>query len=246
MIGLLPDELLYSFIGRNFSILPHTNLKTGLKMFLGKVTNLPIVELGSNLQTLEKVLPPEFCYSADYLIHESTLFPFYSPFIPQKRKLQILKIMSEGKCSGLKNMLGMQAGGLFNNGHLRYCPMCVAEDIKRFGEAYFHRNHMIDGSILCSKHGCLIKDYTVIDRVTSRIEFMILDPKYTDLNPVFENDEYVSSILLHIANSSKYLLETNLYNFNCENIHDRYYEVFKSKGFLTPKGYVRQKDLCRE
>ncbi|WP_416761914.1 TnsD family Tn7-like transposition protein [Roseateles sp. So40a] len=36
---------------------------------------------------------------------------------------------------------------------LRYCQQCVASDIRRFGESYWHRAHTLPGVYVCHKHG---------------------------------------------------------------------------------------------
>ena len=45
--------------------------------------------------------------------------------------------------------------------HLRYCPMCLAEDIATYGETYWHRSHQIPYATACPKHGCKIEDSMV-------------------------------------------------------------------------------------
>jgi hypothetical protein len=36
--------------------------------------------------------------------------------------------------------------------YLRYCPLCVAENIAVYGETYWHRKHQLPGSYYCTKH----------------------------------------------------------------------------------------------
>ena len=41
---------------------------------------------------------------------------------------------------------------------LRYCPLCLQEDIEKYGEAYWHRAHQIWVMDKCHKHGCNLLD----------------------------------------------------------------------------------------
>lgn len=37
--------------------------------------------------------------------------------------------------------------------HFHCCPMCISEEIDKFGFAYWHRSHQLDGVEVCHKHG---------------------------------------------------------------------------------------------
>ncbi len=41
--------------------------------------------------------------------------------------------------------------------YLKLCPDCMREDIKRYGEAYYHAEHHIPGMKICPKHLCPLK-----------------------------------------------------------------------------------------
>ena len=42
--------------------------------------------------------------------------------------------------------------------YLRLCPLCVGEDRKKYGEAYWHRKHQMIGIDVCAVHGCRLYD----------------------------------------------------------------------------------------
>ena len=44
------------------------------------------------------------------------------------------------------------------NRQLKYCPLCVIEDRKKYGEAYWHNIHQIRGMPICPVHNCKLHD----------------------------------------------------------------------------------------
>lgn len=42
--------------------------------------------------------------------------------------------------------------------HLRYCPKCVEEEIKKVGQPYWHRSHNVEGVFYCYKHKVLLSE----------------------------------------------------------------------------------------
>lgn len=45
--------------------------------------------------------------------------------------------------------------------HLRYCPICAADDRKAHGETYWHRSHQLFGVNICPVHGCELMNSAV-------------------------------------------------------------------------------------
>ena len=42
--------------------------------------------------------------------------------------------------------------------YLRYCPECVRNDIRKYGETYWHRLVQLPGVQYCPEHGSRIRD----------------------------------------------------------------------------------------
>ena len=45
--------------------------------------------------------------------------------------------------------------------YLKYCPLCTTEDIAKFGETYWHRQHQLSEMIYCVKHQIRLVDSDV-------------------------------------------------------------------------------------
>ena len=44
---------------------------------------------------------------------------------------------------------------------MRYCPLCVKEDRRAYGETYWHRIHQVQGMQICGRHGCYLAESDV-------------------------------------------------------------------------------------
>lgn len=240
------DEILYSVVARYHSISGNTNYKITLQDLFSSQSIIPTIGFPSLLNNLSNKFPEEVRYTANYFINKLTLLPIFIPFLPVKRREKIIFMMKNLKGNGISNLLGIQAGSLFKEHNLKYCPICAQDDINKYGDVYFHRVHQVDGILLCEKHGCILKNYSVDNVFTSRLEYIRLDIKNLDLLVEYIDNKIISEKLQKISKSVKYLLDTELYKYNSDNIHGKYLNLLNERNLLTVKGVVRQKDLSQQ
>jgi hypothetical protein len=244
--GLYKDELFYSFVGRNLSSEPQDVVYAILKNMKIKY-RAPYIQFSSYLKRYSELIPESFKYSSAYIIQSSTRYPLYAPFLLSARKKSVIEKITGDNPNGLYELLGMPGGHLFNNKKsLRYCPLCVVEDIKNHGEAYFHWVHHIDGLIVCPDHGCNIKKYANIDKLPLFNRFYLLEPANIDLNPCQLEDKDTQTRLIHIANQASLLLNINFNKFDIDSVSERYYAHLKEREFITNIAHVRIKELCHQ
>ena len=53
--------------------------------------------------------------------------------------------------------------------NLRYCPVCVKDDMKKHGYFWYRRAHNMPGTIVCHKHKCMLKYYNEKDMLVGDI-----------------------------------------------------------------------------
>ncbi len=46
--------------------------------------------------------------------------------------------------------------------YLRFCPLCLIEDLQQCGETYWHRNHKVSGIRVCLTHGVGLENSRVL------------------------------------------------------------------------------------
>ncbi len=81
---------------------------------------------------------------------------------------------------------------LLINKNLLFCPDCTKNDIEKYGEAYFHREHQIEGIKICPKHRVELRLYDSKTTWENRWNYNKFDSKNLDLNSrkVFDSSQY--------------------------------------------------------
>jgi Tn7-like transposition protein D/TniQ len=87
--------------------------------------------------------------TAEELIQNHTLLPFFLPFLGQARADDFVS-GTEGDGIGLSSSRLLGVGTAIRS--CRYCPECAKEDRKRYGEAYWHRIHQLPSLPVCPSH----------------------------------------------------------------------------------------------
>lgn len=82
-----------------------------------------------------------------------TLAPYHLRYYSEKRKKEILEITRDAGNTKKINVFTRHADTR-RRARLRYCPVCMEEDILKYGESYWHRGHQIWMIKNCVKHGC--------------------------------------------------------------------------------------------
>lgn len=142
------DELLYSIIARykawNGIILDSEAM---YNLFDSKNKYL-YIDLPTNLN----VIGQRAGYDIDFLIHETTLFDFYSLFKNKWIRDDALSMMQGNKRNTLEYALGIYNKEYAKPNFIRFCPECWEEDIKISGESYWRKLHQAPGVVICPKH----------------------------------------------------------------------------------------------
>ena len=135
------------------------------------------------------------------LLLEHTLFKYYARFINvQERK--------EAYQAGIKNkeLLTKKLHILSNkkNYYLRYCPCCVKEDRKKYGECYFHIEHQIYDIRICALHNVLLKDTNIHNDKDGDFAFFTLeqlepDEKFEELK--LDVNYYIAKYVYDVFNA---------------------------------------------
>ena len=88
------------------------------------------------------------------LIEDTTLFPYFAPFLTEKRKTAFFAYMGGSSDNTNENFFLLGLGRLRQpkNLLLRFCKSCVNDDYASLGETYWHRLHQLPGVLICHKH----------------------------------------------------------------------------------------------
>ncbi|MDR7002822.1 TnsD family transposase [Neobacillus niacini] len=242
---LYEDELLYSILARYHLYSGNENTKTTMNDLYGSETICASTILPTSLKLICERLPTPNAYTSEYLINRHTLLPYYAPFIPKERYLELMEIMSESNGKSLFMKLGKTASTVKSPDFLRYCLQCVEEEKVANEESYWHRVHQVEGVMICPKHSSILKESNVMySERKNKHEFISIKKS------VHENDSDVCrehhSFFEHlkfISDQTFYLLNNNIYPFGLENLKNFYIIRLKQEGLVSVSGRIKWVDL---
>jgi TniQ len=211
MIGTLPSpypgELLYSLCARYCDRMQYPSKRSVVQDLFGTRNVIASVWLPSRLNEFVAALAPGHHSSADDLIDNHTLLPFYAPFVLPERLRQLRQDMHGRNGPGIHMRLGIMASRVPLPQWLRLCPQCVEDDRKQYSECYWHRVHQVPGVEVCPIHETRLQNSSVRARsVKTRYEFVPAERALLTPGQPALPDHYLE-ILLRLARDAQWLLD---------------------------------------
>lgn len=163
MIAFFPelyeDELAYSWFSRYYTKSGYLSLRYALDdLYVKRYVN-PDTEFVNELRPEVKELVIKHC-GMENLILGHTMFSSYGRFLPDAKKQEAYRALLDMN-GNFNNLLAIPKNRRGTGRTLRYCPLCVKEDRKAYGETYWHRIHQIQGMQICGRHGCYLAESDV-------------------------------------------------------------------------------------
>lgn len=156
-----PDETWYSIVARYHR--KSGNIKSIMtrKDLFGESARKAINPLAMDYTIADYIrLHGPTLGTAEECFSKYTLAPYQMRYYSKERKEEVLeRILSENEQE--KTSVFTSHMHSRNQTKLRYCPLCLKEDIEKYGESYWHRAHQIWVVDKCFKHGCNLLDSTV-------------------------------------------------------------------------------------
>ncbi len=249
MIGVFldpyPGEILYSAIARNSASLNYPNLRSVGITYFGDPYSIATVALPCRLEYLVTHLPPNTGHTADTLIDEHTLLPFFASFLPLARVTQLRSDMRGAQGMGVHMRVGLMASTVPLPNTLQFCPICAAEDWEQYGEWFWHRQHQVPGVHLCSKHQVWLDMSPVLlanrqtrhSYIAAENAIPCLPPPRALLNTPRE------AKLMAIAQSVEWLLVQKPSPPGLEHLRERYIRALVKRDLATFAGRVRMSEV---
>lgn len=250
-----PDELLYSVFARYHMWSGNESYKGTLYDLFGKHSIRPVIDLPCGISNLLNKLAPAFHFNPEEFITKHTLFPYYAPFLPSARVAVIYRRMLKGDGLGLHMKIGITAGGICITNDLKYCPRCLSCDLKTYGEVYWHRAHQAPGVYVCPEHnvwlqtGCAecqgesgpspIQQFRALDIVCPHGHSLINSRVVGQADGALALEQR----LQELAKDINYLLSFDYRKLRLQNTLEQYLALLQNRGFATPGGRVRQREL---
>lgn len=173
-----PDELFYSLAARFVRHLDVRSPKAALRMLYGSTSIIAGVDLPGRFGRLRWLFEERWGIAIEDTIWSMTLLPYYVGKIPQKERQEAIARLVDDQVTGLHTCLGICASQVHQHDFLNLCPVCVEQDVARFGEIYWHRAHQLPGTFVCAEHGVSLATTQVPLRPKGRHEFIAATIKH--------------------------------------------------------------------
>lgn len=234
-----PDELLYSVITRYHLRSNNMSPKWTLREIYGTDNVIPTIDLPSHLDALKS--NSMFESTTDYWIENHTLYPYYAVFLPEERTQRLREFMKSQNGSGIHAFVGITASTVARSSDLCFCPSCYEEDIKQFGEPYWHRIHQVPGVWVCPEHTVVLQK--IADPVSDRHGLTILPiarSMFQSVSIMKDVHNNTADRLAEIAHDISILLNAK---FEFSKVRNNITFRLSEKSYITASGRVRQRKL---
>jgi predicted RNA-binding Zn-ribbon protein involved in translation (DUF1610 family) len=140
---------------------------------------------------------------------------------------------------------GIIAGRVSPPEFFRTCPVCDQENLERFGETYWKRQHQIRGVEMCGTHGVFLESTNIRLRGSCRSDSLISAQSAQRVSVARKVDALKpgNRALLHMAESAAWLMDQNTSRPGLSQINHGYRQLLDSQGCLSPKGWIRLQRL---
>lgn len=241
-----PGELLYGVAARYLSLTRYPSQQTVLAEWFGSAKAAAVIDLPGHLDRLVNEIPRPHPYTAETIIKWHSLFPVYSRFLSVAQAARAIDDMRSGSALSVKTRLGTLATKVKGPKCLRVCPECVREDIRLYGEAYWHRVHQATGVEVCPTHHVFLED-TVASATNRQCKHALVTvPEHMDhLSPQrIKPESRFDRLLLDLAQDAQWLLDhPALQPIGLDRLHHKYMKLLYQRGFASIGGRVSITDL---
>lgn len=156
-----PDELLYSMFARFQFHMGYRNTYAALKALFGQGRAVISYDFQGGLSRLSWLLEERWRISLADAAHRFTLTPYYLSTLVAEQRAKLAEVLESGDASALAIRLGLLGIHVRAPEFLRMCPVCIDEDLLKFGETYWRRSHQLPGVLMCSSHSTELRNSDV-------------------------------------------------------------------------------------
>lgn len=241
-----PDEMLYSVLARYHARSGNASPKITMQDLFGSSTASAVPDLPSHIDSLVRNIPAYWNYDTEDIIYKHTLYPLYAPFLPVIRAGQVLQSMKEDHGGSIHSRAGIMASTIALPRYFRYCPVCVIDDITRYGESYWHRLHQVPGILVCPVHYQGLLDSSVPFHGLNKHEFIpATDKNQSRTAPLLiKSDDSILEHSINLASDVAWVLDNRLQPRNDLNWYrNQYLNLLIKMSLANPNGRVIVRQL---
>lgn len=234
LASIYPDESVYSYLCRLYvhsGYVWHRGFANEVFSRWGEAPEYNFINALNDgfRNTIERYIPYE------KLLLEHTLFAYYARFLPKERRKAAYEYAMKNE-PFIHKYLPIPNDK--QNYYLRYCPKCVEEDRKRYGECYFHIQHLIPSVHVCPFHNCELVDTAIPNSKQRNAILMPLEQLIFE-NRIEQTAEYeTDNINIRVAEYINDLLRLP-FNLDTDVLVGDYLTVKLKDIYASPRGEQR-------
>jgi len=233
------DECLYSILCRYYARCGSARYERISQILFGGLQNLiGTIYLPVKSERTDYWTSPESGVTRDRVATNHTLYPYYAISYKPELRSEIEMVLNGGvSVSTLDRTMILKSRRSWLR-HLRYCPLCAAEDIAEYGVTYWHRRHQLPGSYYCSKHQVRLNN----SHITTKQATTGFYPASSEARVVVKVDTIADVFDKHkdkclkIGHESEWLLENGLSVDWQKNGREKYLRLFRDSGIASVHG----------
>lgn len=211
---------------------------------------LPVTSacLPRSIDTIVQKLPPGTGITTDKLIWEHTVYPYVRISLPEARAKELYGMMcgQVALSAGTEQKAGMSGRIVPGPQYLRYCPLCVQDDIRCYGETYWHRTHQLPGVLICPEHGGPVVN-SVISLQMIRWSFYPASQELCgDIRDSRSYSDNIEEKLITLAKDTVWLLEHGQMLEFKDNMVEKYHSILQTKKLMNAGGRIDHQILHEE
>ncbi|MDJ0577721.1 MAG: TniQ family protein [Xenococcaceae cyanobacterium MO_234.B1] len=123
---------------------------------------------------------------------------------------------------------------------LKFCPKCCAEDTRKYGEAYWHRQHQIPGMLVCLKHKISLLDSEILLENKQIHYYAASQIDLSETEKHLYNEEF-RQLALSINQELDWLSRNYIEFRGMTWLRNQYKSLLIHKGFITKYSRTRFK-----
>jgi len=235
----LPDETLFSYASRFHWISGNAHSDQSCRQLFGHRRNGSAHDFGARVD--EFVLRTDSVLgSAEEIIRQRTLLPFYFPFRNQSDADNAIAASRSGGLSFIKGKLGMLASRFGSAHPLKSCPKCTEEDQELHSVSYWHRDHQWPGCWVCLRHDCELRVARAKVNLAGRFHWFLPNHvKFAPASAVAATNQATASMARRLAECSVALgnMPVNFY-FQPHRLQGTYRTRLRSAGLASENGRI--------
>lgn len=241
-----PDECLYSILCRYYVRRGGTGYETIVAELFGNTHQCltPTIFFPMRLECIDKWVPPSCGITRSSITIGHTLYPYWCLTYHSDFRSEMNGVINGKAPSRESNNSGSLKSRRSWSKYLKYCPMCVSEDIDVYGETYWRRQHQLSEMFYCLKHKIRLINSAIPVRRTQAGFF----PASLETNAEYD-DGFIDNLapykdkLLRIGQEIEWLIKHGLEIDWKINGYEKYSRLIRDKGLASFQGRCRYEEL---